>query len=115
MNNVYLPVENVSDYQCYVVQNSDTIRAYVNMPRANSSSSYVDFYINSHYLQTSGTQTWGNISNIPSCNLNNHITNNYWYSNEFPGALFIFVVISLMIMLVLKILFKPLGRWLNVF
>lgn len=114
MNNVYLPISSVNDYSCYVVQNSTTIRAYTNMPRANSSSSYTDFFTDNHYLQMNGTQTWGNTTSLPSCNLNGHITNNYWYSNEFPGALFIFICICFFIYLILKILFIPLGRWLHV-
>ena len=41
------------------VYDKETIRAYVQQPQLDSSSQYVDFYINSHYLQKTGTQTWG--------------------------------------------------------
>lgn len=115
MHNVYLPIDNVSQFQCYVVQNSDTVRAYYNTPAHNSSSNYVDFYVNSHYLTSTGSQTWGNTSQLPNCNLNGNITTNYWYSNDFPNALFIFMFIVIFIFVILHILFKPLGRWLHVF
>ena len=59
MNNIYLPIDSVNDFACYSVLDKDTIRAYRTQPQIDSSSEYVDFYINSHYLQKIGTQTWG--------------------------------------------------------
>lgn len=113
MDNIYLPVNSVNDYQCYVVQNSDTIRAYVNFPARNSSSNYVDFYINSHYLQTTGTQTWGNTSNLPVCISTSSITNDIVYSNDFLGGLIMFSIFFFFIVYFPYRLFRRIfGRWL---
>lgn len=91
MKNIYLPVDNVSDFACYSIRSSEYIRAYKNMPQINSSSDYVDFYINSHYLEFEGTQTWGSyISNLPTCISELSITNNPIYRNDFDSILIIF-------------------------
>ena len=54
MTNIYLPIDNVSDFACYSVYDKDTIRAYYTQPHIDSSSEYVDFFVNSHYLQKTG-------------------------------------------------------------
>lgn len=113
MHNIYLPVDNINNYQCYVIQNGDVIRAYVTTPRNNSSSNYTDFYINSHYIQTNGTQTWGNTSSLPSCINSSIITNEIVYSNDFLGGLFIFCILFFFIIYFpYRIMRRILGRWL---
>lgn len=93
MNKIYLPVENTNDFKCYSVQNDYTIRAYVDTPQIDSSSNYVDFYINSHYLEKTGVQTWGNYTQyLPICLSNENITNDFYYRNDFPDILFMFLV-----------------------
>lgn len=93
MNKIYLPVDNVNDFKCYSVQNDYTIRAYSQVPQLNTTSNYVDFYINSHYLEKEGTQTWGNyVQYLPSCISSESITNDFYYRNDFPDILFMFCV-----------------------
>lgn len=116
-NKIYLPVENVNDYACYEVVNYYTIRAYVDKPMNNSSSKWVDYHIlDNHYLEDDGnnSSSWGTTSRLPVCLSTDQITNNYWYSNAFPSALFIFCFLCFFIYVILHILFKPLGRWLHV-
>lgn len=95
MNYVYLPVDNVNSYSCYVIQNEGTIRAYITTPRNNSSSNYVDFYINSHYLSNTGTQTWGNTSNLPTCLNKSIITNDFYYRNDLSDIMIIFLIMTI--------------------
>lgn len=96
MEHVYLPVDNVSDFACYTIQDKDTIRAYYTQPKLDSSSEYVDFYINSHYLEKTGSQSWGQwASTLPTCMATNSITNDYYYRNDFADILSIFFIISL--------------------
>ena len=45
MTNIYLPIDNVSDFACYSVYDKDTIRAYYTQPHIDSSSEYVDLSI----------------------------------------------------------------------
>lgn len=96
MEHIYLPVENVNDFKCYHFYNADTIRAYKKVPQLDSSSDYVDFYINSHYLKNNGTQTWGSYhSNLPSCLSTDSITNNYFYRNDLFDILGCFMILSI--------------------
>ena len=98
MKNIFLPVDDISDFACYSVVDKDTIRAYVNRPQLNSSSNYVDFYINSHYLEKEGTQTWGSYTQyLPVCISSSAITNDFYYRNDLPGILFMFIIFSIFI------------------
>ena len=116
MNKIYLPIENISDYKCYSVLDKDTIRAYVQQPKIDSSSQYVDFYINSHYLQKSGTQSWGQWNNtLPVCLSSSSITNDVYYRNDFDSILIIFLVLFIFIIcLPYKIMSRAFGRWLKI-
>ena len=94
MEHIFLPVEQVSDFACYSIRNGDVIRAYKTMPQINSESDYVDFYINSHYLEVEGTQSWGSYTtNLPVCIANNSITNEVYYRNDFPDILLTFFLL----------------------
>lgn len=94
MKHIFLPVENIGDFACYSVIDKDTIRAYKNRPALDSSSEYTDFYVNSHYLEKTGVQSWGNWqSNLPSCISSNSITNDFWYRNDLPDILIIFIIL----------------------
>lgn len=113
MNNIYLPIENINDYACYSVLDKDTIRAYRTQPQIDSSSEYVDFYINSHYLQKTGTQSWGQwSSNLPICTNKDLFTNNYYYRNDFASSLFIFTIFAIFgIMIPIKIFVRLFRRF----
>ena len=113
MNNIYLPINNVNDFACYSVLDKDTIRAYRTQPQIESSSEYVDFYINSHYLQKTGIQTWGQwSSNLPICSSKDIFTNNYYYRNDFASSLFIFTIFAIFgIMIPIKIFVRLFRRF----
>ena len=91
----------------------DTIRAYRTQPQMESSSEYVDFYINSHYLEKTGTQTWGQwTSNLPICTSKDSFTNNYYYRNDFASSLFIFTIFAIFcIMIPIKIFVRLFRRF----
>lgn len=115
MNNIYLPIDNVNDFACYSLYDKDTIRAYRSQPQIDSSSEYVDFYINSHYLQKTGIQTWGQWSNtLPTCFSKSFITNDVYYRNDFDSILIIFSILFIfIIVLPYKIMSRAFGRWLK--
>lgn len=96
MDNIYLPINNVNDFACYSIIDKDTVRAYSSQPQLDSSSEYVDFYINSHYLQRSGIQSWGQWnSSLPTCLSSDLITTDYYYRNDFPDILLIFIIFAI--------------------
>lgn len=89
---IYVP--DIKNYKCFVVQNNETIRAYSEVPRLNSSIDYRDYYVNSHYLYKDGTQQFGNYStNIPTCISTNELTDAYYYRNDFDSILIIFIIL----------------------
>lgn len=96
MNNIYLPIDNVNDFACYSIYDKDTIRAYKTQPQLDSTSEYVDFYINSHYLQKIGTQSWGQWnSSLPTCITKSSFTTDFYYRNDFPDILLIFIIFAI--------------------
>lgn len=107
MNNIYLPVDNVSDFKCYEVRDKDTIRAYYSKPAVNSSSDYIDFYINSHYLEKTGTINWGQWSqNLPVCISETSITNEIEYRFDYLQSIFLFaLLVVIMFWVPLKLTF----------
>lgn len=112
---IYVDVKNIDDFKCYSVVDKDTIRAYYSTPALNSSSEYVDFYINSHYLQKSGYQSWGNYNNLPVCIQSDKLTTDFYYRNDLPDILFILIVfLFIIVFLPYKIVFRSFGRWSNV-
>lgn len=96
MKNVFLPVDSVTDYACYTISsNGEYIRAYKTQPRTNSSSNYVDFYINSHYLEVPGSQSWSQYASLPVCISSGVITNDFYYRNDMPGIMIMFLIMSI--------------------
>mgnify|MGYP006331623239 FL=1 len=96
MENIYLPICNVNDFACYSIYDKDTVRAYYTKPALDSSSNYVDFFINSHYLQKTGIQSWGQWnSSLPTCLSSDSITTDYYYRNDFPDILLIFIIFAI--------------------
>lgn len=92
---IYLPIDDFSSYSCYYVYDKDTIRAYKTTPQNNSSSDYDDYYINSHYLIKSGTQTFGQFSTLPTCMNSTSLTNEIYYRNDMPSILLMFLIICI--------------------
>lgn len=116
MKNIYLPIENLNDFACYSVIDKDTIRAYKTQPQLESSSEFVDFYINSHYLQKTGTQSWGQWNtSLPPCVSKSSFTNDVYYRNDFDSILIIFLILFIfIIVLPYKIMSRAFGRWLKI-
>ena len=111
MNNIYVP--DLENFQCFVVQNSDVIRAYVNVPTFNSTINYRDYYINSNYIYTDGIQSFGNYySTLPICLSNNILTDKVYYRNDFADILIIFVLLCVICFgIPLKIMLRMFKRF----
>jgi hypothetical protein len=98
MDDIYLPINSTNDFACYVVRDKDTIRAYKTQPAINSSSEFVDFYVNSHYLHKSGTESWGQWENyLPTCLDSNLITTDFEYRTDFADIMIIFFIFAIFI------------------
>lgn len=94
MDKIYVPRETIYN-KCYVVQNSDVIRAYDRVPTNNTDYNYRDYYINSSYIYKDGFGSWGSYSNLPICLTSDVITNDYYYRLDFPNILIMFLIINI--------------------
>lgn len=92
---IYVPDLN---YKCYVLTNKDTIRAYEVKPynpgyNQNITINYRDYYINSNYYYTDGTQQFGNYTTLPICLDSSVLTNDVYYRLDLDKILVIFMVL----------------------
>lgn len=90
---IYVP--EYSTGNCAYVRDTNTIRVYSTTPTYNSTVSYRDYYINSHYLYTDGSQTFGNYATIPICLSSSNITTDFYYRNDFTDILVMFSIFCL--------------------
>lgn len=98
---------------CYVV-NNNYFRVYDSQPRNNSSSTYTDYYYNSHYVSTRGSQTWGATSTLPSCS-SDTFTTNVFYRFDIDGILITtFIILLIGFYFPYKIISRMFGRWLKI-
>lgn len=86
------------DYECYVLVNKDTIRAYEQTPynpgyNQQISIKYRDYYITTNYIYQDGVQTFGNYSQLPVCLNKSNLTNDFYYRNDFDRVLVIFLIL----------------------
>lgn len=93
LNDYKIYVPDTTNYQCFVVRDSNTIRAYEEIPTNNSTIDYRDYYFKSNYLYQDGVQTFSQYTTIPVCLDNNLITDNFYYRNDFADILIIFLVL----------------------
>lgn len=113
MSKIYLP--NFNDYKCVYIINEDTMRAYKEIPRNNSSIEYTDFYFNSNYYYKDGIQTFNQYTTLPVCLDNSKLTDNYIYRNDFSSILLMFFIISIFVVwLPYKIFSRFFGRWFKI-
>lgn len=105
-------VPDTKNYSCFVVRDSNTIRAYKQKPTNNSNIDYRDYYINSNYLYQDGTQQFSNYTTLPVCLNNSEITNEVYYRNDFDSILIIFLIMSIFCFLIpLKIFVRFFRRF----
>lgn len=104
---VYLP--DFSSYECVVVKNSDTIRAYRESPSEGVSVSYRDYFIHSDYYYLDSEEV---ISEIPVCIAETDLTDNFYYRVDFFNILIILLILSIFCFLIpIKIFIRLFRRF----
>lgn len=93
-------VPDLEYYECFVVLDETTIRAYKEVPRKNSDIEYRDYFYNSNYLYQDGEQSFGNYSVLPVCLDNSVLTNEVYYRNDFDSILIMFLIMSIFCFLI---------------
>ena len=86
---IYVP--DLENYECFVVLDSKTIRAYEEMPVLGELIDYRDYYINSHYIYSDGIEL---IEKVPVCISEDKLTTESYYRNDLSHILIIFVILA---------------------
>lgn len=89
---IYVPEFNTNT--CCYMNDSNTLRCYDRRPTNNSTVSYIDYFVNSHYLSRSGSQSFGNYNTNIQCIDNSKLTNSYFYRNDSVDIMLLFVLIA---------------------
>lgn len=89
MTNLYVP--DLS-YSCYTVFDKDTIRSYQTIPHNDSYVNYVDYYVNSHYMEKTGVQYFSQYAILPTCLSSSILTDDIYYRNDLDSILIIFLI-----------------------
>ena len=95
---IYVP--DTENYSCFVVRDSNTIRAYKEQPQINTEIEYRDYYVNSNYMYQDGTQQFSRYTTLPVCLSNSVLTDNVYYRNDFDSILIIFLILSIFCFLI---------------
>lgn len=104
-------------YECYVVRDGNTIRAYQTTPynppyNNNVSIAYRDYYINSNYLYQDGQEQYSYYSTIPVCLDGDVLTTSVYYRNDFDSILIIFLILAIVCFIApLKIVLRLFRRF----
>lgn len=103
---IYMP--NLNDYECFVVLNDTTIRAYEEMPIENTTIPFRDYFINANYIYKDGFEDF--TTNVPVCLSSDVLTDNFYYRNDLDSILIIFLILSIFAFYLPIKLFKRLFR-----
>lgn len=112
MGKLYVPYQNVNDYSCYIVYDSQTIRAYKN-DLIIGNNDYTDFYVNTHYMQKDGTQLIESTIEMPVCMSTELLTNDPYYRNDISHILVFVSFILFFIFLAIRIFSRIFGKWMK--
>lgn len=102
-------------YECYVVIDNETIRAYETKPynpgyNDQVEINYRDYYINSSYLYQDGSQTFSRYSTIPVCLDSNNLTTDVYYRNDIDKIMVTFIILIGIVVFVFWLCLKALFR-----
>ena len=105
---IYVP--DLENYECFVIRDSDVIRAYKEVPIHNKEIEYRDYFYNSHYVYQDGTQAFSSYSNLPKCLDSSKLTNFYAYRNDFADILIIFFLLVCFVFFMILRLWRALFK-----
>lgn len=112
MSKIYVP--NYDTTNCVTWYDSNTLRVFEYMPTPNNTISYVDYYINSHYLSNDGSISYAYNDEIPICISSDNITEDFYYRNDLSDILIIFIIIVIFCFYFpYRLVSRMFGRWLK--
>ena len=75
---MYIPDFNSNS--CIVILNADTIRVFTETPTLDTSTSYTDYFVNSHYMFENGFVL---LTDMPNCQSVSNFTTDIKIRNDF--------------------------------
>lgn len=110
MDKIYVP--DLTNYKCFIVKDSNTIRAYKEIPSNHDVNiDYRDYFFNSNYLYNDGVQRFSTYSTLPVCLNQDVLTTDFYYRNDFYQILIIFAIMSYFVIKIpLKIFVRLIRR-----
>lgn len=109
---IYVP--DYSNSKCAVVNNSTALRVYDSIPQNNQTINYTDYYYNSSYISSRGSQTFSQYTTLPSCISSSEITTNVFYRNDIDKILITtFILLIICFYFPYRIISRIFGRWLK--
>lgn len=111
---IYVPKYDSGN--CAVLDNLQNgyIRVYQKKPTINTQISYVDYFVDSHYIQRSGVQQFQSYNYNVTCVNDGIVTTDFYYRADFNEILVCFFIISIFIIyLPYKLISRAFGRWLK--
>lgn len=108
----YLPKLESDD--CVVVDNLNNgyIRVYDRVPYANSTISYIDYFLDYDYITRTGTQSFTQYNYSVNCQSHSDYTTDFYYRIDFDSVLIIFfIILCICYYMVYKPFSRFLGRW----
>lgn len=106
-----LYVPNLEQYKCVVIRDTNTIRAYREIPQTNTTIDFTDYYVNSNYMSQEGIQTFNQYANLPICHDSSLLTDEYYYRNDISQIFFCILFLMLILIIPFKILFRLFRRF----
>lgn len=97
---IYVP--NYNNSQCAYIRDANTLRVYNSVPTQNSTVAYTDYYINSHYIHTTGTTTFNNYTSVPTCLVSTDITESILYRNDLADIMIVLFIILTLFYFIIK-------------
>lgn len=88
---IYVPEFN--NNTCCYMNDSNTLRCYEYRPTYNSNVNYTDYFVNSHYLTRTGTQSFGSYNTSINCIATSNLTTAYFYRNDAVDIMLLFLLI----------------------
>lgn len=114
MNNSLVYVPSFTNSSCVNILRSNTIRVFDSVPTSESTITYTDYYINSHYLSDTGSITFSSVDPLPTCLNVSRVTNNVFYRNDIDSILVVtFIILLVCFYFPFRIISRLFGRWLK--
>lgn len=115
MNNddkIYVP--DIVSTNCAYMQSNNVLRVYEHEPQAGQTVSYIDYFVDNHYLYRTGSTSFSAYSTFPQCIAFENTTQDFFYRTDFDSILVIFLILSIFVVyLPLKLFSRLFGRWLK--